>query len=237
MLFEKINSYKNYKIYSLVASISIIILLFQEKKIFFAHLANFDQKRSITMNKIEMNNLLSQNAKLQYKLEKLSKYEAIYNSFEKTTNKIKSFLEVKYISFNLENKYIIASTNNNVKMDDTVLDENSFLIGRIIARNKNIVKILPIESKTSNIPVATSNGAIGILRGVGQKHCECEFIPLSNRIPDNDTLVVTSGIESLIPGGIIVGKTNIKGSQICVNLYRNSDFRSLVVLDSSFNDF
>ena len=186
---------------------------------------------------MEIDNLIIKNAQLQHKLEKLSKYEEIYKSFHTTANKIKSFLDVKYVNLALENKYIIATANNDVKLNDVVLDKNGFLTGRIIAKNKNIVKILPIDNKTSSIPVVSSNGVVGLLQGNGLKHCECEFITLSSQLPDNNTLVVTSGIENLTQGGIIVGKTNIKGKQICVNLYRKNDLRSLVVLESSLNDF
>ena len=214
----------------------MIILLFQDKKLFFMHFFSFNKKTSITKEKAEIENLISQNAQLRYKLEQLSKYDEIYNSLQKT-HKIKSFLDVKYANLNLENKYIIASTNQNVALNDVVVDKNGFLIGRIVAKNKNVVKILPIESKASSIPVISSNGIIGILQGIGYKHCECEFITLNNEILENNALVTTSGIESLIQGGIIVGRINIQGKKICVNLYRKNDFRSLAILESSFNNF
>ena len=236
VFFRKVNSYKNYKIYLFVAIFALIILLFQDKKLFYMHFFNLNKKTSITKEKAKIENLISQNAELQHKLEKLSKYDEIYNALHKT-NKIKSLLDVKYVKLNLENKYIIASTNQDTALNDVVVDKSGFLIGRIIAKNKNIVKILPIDSKTSSIPVISSDGITGIMHGVGRKHCECEFITLDNKTPENNALVTTSGIESLVQGGIIVGRTNIKRNKICVDLYRNNDFLSLAVLDSALPDF
>ena len=187
--------------------------------------------KKLEKNKDIYNELVELNSQLlELKKENsyLLKYKEIYNKIGR--NRIKSFLEVKYINNNQNGKYIIAYSNNDVKKNDLVVDKYGILIGRIVDKKDDIVKVQMITDYNSNIPV-NINETDGLIYGSYSSKCNILFQNLSNITPNEGDVVMTRGFENLLTSGVIVGKVkSINNNTVCIENKNIDNIDKLVVI-------
>ncbi|MFS8868362.1 rod shape-determining protein MreC [Synechococcus sp. OH30] len=91
-----------------------------------------------------------------------------------------------------------------VKVGDVVVAPGG-LIGRVEAVTPNSSRVLLISDPTSRVGVMLSRSRqMGILRGTGSQEAILDFFDKNPQVEVGD-VVVTSGLSSLYPPGIVVG--------------------------------
>lgn len=103
------------------------------------------------------------------------------------------------------NLILNKGSNDGVKENFPAIVDQGFLAGKIIKVEKNISYLNIILDNQSAIAAVTENGAEGIAKGEHQLSLTLDFILPSKKV-SKDELVITSGLESLIPKGLIIGK-------------------------------
>ena len=162
----------------------------------------------------EIINLKSSLISLKEENNNLKKYELIHHNVSKY-NHVKTIVEIMHIHNSIDDKYIITETNDSVENNDLAVDQNGILIGRVVWRDKKKAKIQLLSSQYSNIPVY-SNNSNGIAFGTNSINCKIGFQNLSNTIPTDGDIVITSGEQGLTIKGIIVGVIKHTSSGICI---------------------
>ena len=95
--------------------------------------------------------------------------------------------------------------NHGIKIGQPVIN-NIGLIGQIIFVGKNYSEINPITSKKYIVPAILEKATDNIIiRGNGNKYLEITMYPAHRKIKIGDILI-TSGIDSIYPKGIKIGK-------------------------------
>ncbi|MEA1937409.1 MAG: rod shape-determining protein MreC [Patescibacteria group bacterium] len=112
-------------------------------------------------------------------------------------------------------KYIIINlgTKNGVKENQAVVISGGVLIGKVVEVFSNSSKVMLITSSDSLInSIAQTTRANGIVKGKYATGAKLEMINQNEELISDD-LVITSGLESRIPKGLLIGKiSNIKES-------------------------
>jgi len=227
MLF--LNKFSIVKFYLVIIALFLLLLFFQYKNNSNIY-TYFIYKQQI--NKITLENenfeLKSKLMELQKENEYLAKYKEIYNSIAKTTH-IKAFLEIKYANNNQNGRYIIAKSNKDVKNNDLVVDKYGVLIGRVIESNSSIIKVQLINDNKSNLPVV-ANGIDGIIKGTDKKDCQIVFENFNQKVPQDGSLVLTSGFEGFIHFGVVVGRIKLKDNNVCIENDNIKHLDKLIVI-------
>ena len=212
LLIQKNNNY------SLITPINKSLQFIQNNKI----------NKQITIQNLEEQNLI-----LKSQLHELQTKINIKNNLNKKYQ-ILSTLNMDYISINQNGAFIIAtSENDDISLNNLVIDKNGFLIGRIVAINKqfNLVKIQMIIDGKSFIPVKTQKtSTYGVLSN--NSFCEngLSFENSTGNI-ENGEIIMTSGEENLTPQGILVGKIDKQDKINCVKHFaqiNNTDNLSVI---------
>ena len=95
--------------------------------------------------------------------------------------------------------------NDGVKMGQPVIN-NLGLIGQVIFSGKSFSEIIPITSKKNIVPAIFEKSTDNIIiRGNGDKYLEVTLFP-SYREAKIGSVIMTSGIDSLYPKGIKIGR-------------------------------
>ncbi len=183
----------------------------------------YKKKYHVDECQLDRATLESEILELKKELSFVKKYQELYDKMSNNLT-IVSLLEVYFYNKDQNEKYVIAKSNNKVDINDIVVDNHRFLIGRVIyATKSNTVKVQTIDDEKSFIP-AIVNDIDGVIIGTNNDKCRIEFILLddsnSNRVKinkvGNDALVLTSGKEHYTPKGIIIGKINKINEKYCV---------------------
>lgn len=106
--------------------------------------------------------------------------------------------------------FINRGEANGLKVGEPVVAENGFLIGRLIKVEKNLSVIRLITDNQSRVAAAVLNQekTQGVVEGEHGLSLKMTMIP-QNEIIKIDDLIVTSGLESNLPRGLIIGKVEI----------------------------
>ena len=106
----------------------------------------------------------------------------------------------------LEEIIINVGEDDNIREGFAVLAEDGFLIGKVVSTGRSISKVLLIIDSNSNIAAQVQNdtGAPGIVTGQLGLSLRMDLIP-QNEIIQTDQRVITSGLETNIPKGLIIG--------------------------------
>lgn len=96
-----------------------------------------------------------------------------------------------------------------IKIGDPVIVKNGILVGKIInvTTSSATVQSLTDPNLATAASILNDNRTIGVCEGMNGNLLHLKFIPQDTKISVND-LVVTSGIESNIPSGLLIGLVN-----------------------------
>jgi rod shape-determining protein MreC len=115
-----------------------------------------------------------------------------------------------------------------IKKGQPVLTDNKILIGKIFEVEKNRSFMLLINDDLSRVAakIQNENKTMGIVTGEYGLGIKMNLIPQTETLMEGD-IVVTSGLEEMVPSGLIIGEINniIKEPE---ELFQQADIRSLV---------
>ncbi len=95
-------------------------------------------------------------------------------------------------------------SRHGVRVGDVVMAPGG-LVGRVEAVTPNTSRVLLISDPTSRVGVMLSRSRhMGILRGTGTQNAILDFFDKDPKVEVGD-VVVTSGLSSFYPGGVVVG--------------------------------
>lgn len=106
----------------------------------------------------------------------------------------------------IEEIIINSGTKKGVQVGFAVITQNGYLIGKVIEARESIAKVRLIIDRQCEIAAMVQNetNAPGIVTGQHGLSLAMELIP-QNESLTRDQVVVTSGLESNIPQGIVIG--------------------------------
>ena len=107
--------------------------------------------------------------------------------------------------FVLGNLILDKGADDGIKEGYPAIVNQGFLAGKIIKVEKDISYLNIILDNQSMIAASAGNDAEGIVKGEHQLSLVMDFILPDKKIEPGD-LAVTSGLESLIPKGLAIGK-------------------------------
>jgi len=166
--------------------------------------------------------LVSENNQLKEQLVKMQKSQSLClaekeeNSFLRgqlnftDSNKFDSKIARvigKSIDYAQNSILIDAGENQGLQIGQPVVAENGLFIGKITKVNKYSSLVLLVNDDLSKVAAKIQNQAKtgGVLEGEYGLGIRMKFIPKTDEVMPGD-LVVTSGLEKLVPAGILVGE-------------------------------
>lgn len=197
----------------------------------------------------ELNTELNEeNLELYGKLTKLSQLEEENIFLKEKLNLISerswntSLANIIGRDFENNRSFIIdKGSNDGIEIGMPVILNGEVVVGKISDVNYNSSKVKTIIDITSKIAATTSLGKVsGLARGLGSD-IVLDLIA-KNKMPEIGDLVISSGVDSLWPRGLIIGKVkNVKSEETLVfnsaNIELITDFRDFdrvfVILNSS----
>lgn len=151
------------------------------------------------------NDLINITTKYSQVKEQLEKLQSL--NIQSTVNKLDQFTLAKVIDFSNLNfpQTITIKTDIPLEIGDIAIIEN-YAVGEIIQVKGNIAKINTIFSKSMQIPVVDSElHSKGIVSYNLEKGLIMSGILPEEKIEKGD-LIVTTGIKSSYPSGLVLGK-------------------------------
>lgn len=102
---------------------------------------------------------------------------------------------------------IDKGTDDGVVVDQPVVAENGIMVGKILKTDTTTSVALLLSDSLSRVGATVNNASKtqGIVRGLRGLSLEMGLIPQNQEIAPGD-LVVTSGIEPLVPKGLVIGQ-------------------------------
>ena len=181
------------------------------------HLQMYDEYTELKNKDYNLANLLNENKfyKSENKRLKLLIDEENVFSNEFLLSKVLIDQQSPYLKSVIVNK----GFKQGIKLGVAV-KEKSYFVGKIINVNFLTSRILLASDLNSKIPVIIEpSGANAILSGQGHNdYAALEFLPKMKKIKDGD-IVYTSGVDSIIPQAIPIGKVIEKEENFFVEFF------------------
>lgn len=104
---------------------------------------------------------------------------------------------------------IDVGENQHVSVGSAVIIDDGMFVGKIsrVEQNQSVVTASTNFNMTTGVSLFNVSHTIGIAKGSNGNLINLQFVPIDEDIHVND-LVVTSGLESSVPSGLIVGIVN-----------------------------
>jgi len=160
----------------------------------------YAQRDDLMIEKAEFERLKVENAYLQEELKFIERTNFSYISARVLSKSISNSVSRLVIDVGSEDGAVLGSA--------VVVGEGIF-IGKITGLGKRSSTITAITDPTHSVAVSLLNKSrtIGVATGSVGDLLRIELIPVDETINEND-LVVTSGLESPIPSGLLLGIVN-----------------------------
>ena len=122
-------------------------------------------------------------------------------------------------------------SKHGVEFGQPVVANDGFLIGNVVEVTKNTSLVLLITDNFSKVAVSVQNQAktVGLVEGEYGLGIRMNFIPPAEEIKSGD-LVITSGIEDLVPRGLLIGEINSVEKRP-ESLFQEASIKSPVAFD------
>jgi rod shape-determining protein MreC len=104
---------------------------------------------------------------------------------------------------------IDRGTDDGISVGLPAISGDGILIGKVVAASQGSATVRVISDRDSATAVTLLNGTrtIGVANGISGALLSLRYIPQDELIETND-IVVTSGLETSVPSGLIVGIVN-----------------------------
>lgn len=124
-----------------------------------------------------------------------------------------SYVPVEILAKSFENtasRFVVnGGSKQGIEVNDPVVATQGVLVGKVIKVSSNFSTIVSITDSdlVTAVSLVNEHQTIGIARGTNSGLLSLSFIPLNETVVIND-IVVTSGLETSVPSGLIVGIVN-----------------------------
>ncbi len=127
-----------------------------------------------------------------------------------------------------QNLLIDKGSRDGLRPGLAVVVDDGELIGIVSEVEKNTAQIKLISDQTSKIPAMILNGekTVGLVEGKGGFLLIMDFIPTETEI-NVDQIIVTSGLEGLIPAGLVIGSVS-EVDRVDTELFVSADIEPFV---------
>lgn len=118
--------------------------------------------------------------------------------------------EVASFSANERNKLIInKGLKDGVREGLVVVNDLGLVVGRIVKAKDNLAEVSLLIDKSCRLAISVQNeeGVAGVAQGEAGLTVKVDFIP-QTKVINEGQLVVTSGLENDVPGGLVIGKVS-----------------------------
>jgi len=104
---------------------------------------------------------------------------------------------------------IDRGTEDGVNIGQPAIIENGVLVGKVIATTRATATVSSLTDPLTSTAAAVLNKdrTVGITRGLSGSLIRLQFVPHNEKLNIND-LLVTSGLESDVPSGLLIGTIN-----------------------------
>lgn len=206
---------------------------------------------------LEIKNLKKEKEELELKVQELLRENTELKEFKKENETLREILDLKkesnfefflvnVIAKDISQDYLIINkgAKDNLKEGLPVINQQKFLVGKIVNVYDNFSKVQMITSKNSVFDIKIAGKDIyGLAKGVGNFKISIERIPKEKEVEKGD-VVITSSMGGLFPEGLLIGEIDeVKKSDIEPFLtikiklpYETKDLFSLLVI-KNFNPF
>jgi len=160
----------------------------------------YQQRKSLAIDRMTFEQLKDENEQLKKELDFVERSPFSY---------IPANIIAKSISQTVSRFVIDVGSNQGIELGTPVLVQEGIFVGKISDVRKDSSTVTAITDLTQAIAVSLLNEGrtIGVASGTMSDLLKISFIPIDEQIQQND-LVVTSGLESPIPSGLLVGIVN-----------------------------
>jgi len=147
----------------------------------------------------------------------LAKLDAVQKDNEKLRQALNFFQQYNYqyvLAYRLArdplNQNLItlsAGRAEGVNVGQPIVVQDGIIIGKILSveEHKSLAELLSADQSRLLVAVATNKGTSGLLVGSLGTSLKLQYIPNELTIAPND-VVITSGLELLVPAGLVVGR-------------------------------
>lgn len=178
-----------------------------------------DLLKNLEEMKIQSNALVEENAKLKTVQEENELLRGYLSFFTKTNYKyvMSNVISRGGISDTLKTTETITidrGSRNGVMVGQAVVNNKGIIVGKVSEVKDDIAKVFLVNSNQCKLAATMFNNdkTVGIAEGELGLTIRMSFIPQTQKLNKND-LVVTSGLEPLIPRGLAIGKvTEVQGN-------------------------
>lgn len=165
-------------------------------------------------------------------LEMLRQENQSLRSLLNFAKKEKNLVLAEIIGKNADNLstslFINRGSDDNIKLGDPVVVEEGLLLGKIIWVEKKVSLVQLITDNQSKIAAAVLNQekTVGVVNGEHGISVKMTMIPLNEIIKISD-LIVTSGLETNLPRGLIIGRVETISKELYAP-FQNARLQPLV---------
>lgn len=160
----------------------------------------YDDRAQLAQEVAHVETLREENALLREELGFLERSK---------TQAVSASILAKSISHSVSRFVVDVGTDQGVELGAAVVSGEGMYVGKVAEVGKRSATISALTDPTHSVAVSLLNESrtIGVASGSIGDLLTIDFIPTDEVIQEND-LVVTSGLEDLIPSGLIVGVVN-----------------------------
>ncbi len=160
----------------------------------------YQQRNNLAVERMTFEQLRDENEHLKKELKFVQRSPFSY---------ISANIIAKSISQNVSRFVIDVGSAQGIELGTAVLVQEGIFVGKISEVRKDSSTVVAVTDLTQAIAVSLLNESrtIGVASGTMSDLVKINFIPIDEKIQPND-LVVTSGLESPIPSGLLVGIVN-----------------------------
>jgi rod shape-determining protein MreC len=158
------------------------------------------QRLSAAVDRVELERLRAENAELRAQLSFANRARV---------RTVLSSVVSRSVGPEASAFVIDRGSSDGIDVGDPAVSEDGVLVGKVVAVSAGSATVRAVTDRNSAVAVALLNGArtIGIARGISGALMSLSYIPQDERVSSND-IVVTSGLETRVPSGLIVGIVN-----------------------------
>jgi len=162
--------------------------------------ALYDQRRQLISDVADLEQIREENAHLKQELSFVERTSLTY---------VPARILSKSISNTVSRFVIDIGTDQGVRKGSAVIMGEGIFLGKVTQAGKRSSTVTGVTDPTHAVAVSllNENRTIGVAKGTTGDLLEIDFIPIDERVEENH-LVVTSGLESPIPSGLLIGIIN-----------------------------
>ncbi len=161
----------------------------------------FEERKSLAVDKVVFEKLVKENKELK---------ELLQYKGRESGSIITASILARSLSDTSSTFIINRGEKDGLIGGEPIIVGNGFFVGKItnVGEASSVVTAVTDPNIATSISLLNETRTIGIAEGVTGNLIKVKFIPDEENVNVND-LVVTSGLESRVPAGLIVGIVNI----------------------------